>query len=129
MHPVVICGTSVFLAAIEAGMMTLLGKAVVPINPDVPDAVGRIVALSPAVVVFEKSGLRDTLPLALLAQNLTLIELDPHQNHARILSGRVVPVFAGVDLVALIQQLACDETPRLAQPGVSRDAVACVAPK
>lgn len=101
---VVICGTSVFLMAIEAGLTTWLATPVVRVNPALPDAVGRIVALAPDAVLIERGGCDTALALELLYHGVMLIELDPRRNRAQVLIGREVSYPGGAELVDFIKQ-------------------------
>ena len=71
---VVIWGTSVFLMSIEAGLAKLPGMEVVRLNPRLPNAEARILALSPDVVIVGHNGGSEGLVLALLDRGFPLIE-------------------------------------------------------
>jgi len=101
---VVICGTSVFLMAIEAGLAKLPGMEVVRLNPHLPGAEARIMALSPDVVIVERSDNHAGQTQMLLSHGLPLVELDASRNVITVLSGRQVQVSKMEDLVRVIER-------------------------
>jgi hypothetical protein len=103
---VVICGTSVFLMSIEAGLAKLPGMEVVRFNPHLPDAEARIMALSPDVVIAEWGDNHADLARTLLSHGLSLVELDASRNAVTVLSGRQVRVSETEDLARVIEQVA-----------------------
>ncbi len=103
---VVIWGTSVFLMSIEAGLAKLPGMEVVRLNPHLPGAEARIMALAPDVVVVERSDNHAGQARTLLSHGLPLVELDASRNVVTVLSGRRVQVSETEDLARLIEQVA-----------------------
>ncbi|TEU14762.1 MAG: hypothetical protein E3J21_14900 [Anaerolineales bacterium] len=103
---IVIWGTSVFLMSIEAGLAALPGMEVVRLNPHLPGAEARIMALSPDVVIVGHNGGSEGLVLALLDRGFPLIELDAAQGMLIILNGCRVQVSEMEDLVRVIEQIA-----------------------
>ena len=103
---VVIWGTSVFLMSIEAGLAKLPGMEVVRLNPHLPGAEARIMALSPDVVIVERGNDHAGRAQMLLSHGLSLVELDASRDAVTVLSGRQVQVSETEDLARLIEQIA-----------------------
>ncbi len=103
---VVIWGTSVYLMSIEAGLAKLPGMEVVRLNPHLPGAEARILALSPDVVIVERSDNHADLARTLLSHGLPLLELDASRNAVTVLSGRQVRASETEDLARVIEQAA-----------------------
>ncbi len=101
---VVVCGTSVFIMSIEAGLTALPEMEVIRIDPRLPAAVERITALEPDIVLAQQDGACADLTLALVNRGLPLLELDARQNHATLLSGARVMVAGADDLVQVIER-------------------------
>ncbi len=101
---VVICGTSVFIMSIEAGLITLPGMDVIRVDPRLPAAVERITALEPDIVVAQQDGACADLTLTLVNRGLPLLELDARQNQATLLSSARVVVAETDDLVRVIER-------------------------
>ncbi len=101
---VVICGTSVFIMAIEARLAALPGMEVVRVDPRLPAAVERITALEPDIVLAQQDGTCANLTLALVNQGLPLIKQDVGQNEATLLSSVRVPIVETDDLVQAIER-------------------------
>ena len=105
-HQVAICGQSVFVLAIEAGLAALPDVNVVRFNPHLPAVVDRIAALEPDVVIIESDEGNRSLVLALLERGLPLIELDETQGVLSVLKRHRLPVQGVEDLVRVIEQVA-----------------------
>ena len=101
---VVICGTSVYLMSIEAGLAALPGMEVVRLNPHLPNAEVRILALSPDVVIVERSDNHADLARTLLNHGLSLVEVDANENTVTLLNGRRVPISEIGDMVRVISE-------------------------
>ena len=100
---VVIWGTSVYLMSIEAGLAALPGMEVVRLNPHLPNAEVRILALSPDVVIVEqRSDNHADLARTLLNHGLSLVEVDANENTVTLLNGRRVPISEIGDMVRVI---------------------------
>jgi len=102
---VVLCGTSVFLMAIEVRMARQPGMEVVRIDPHLPGAKARVLDLSPDVIIMERSDNHAELAQALLNEGLPLVEMDGSRSAATVLSGRQVRVSEMEDLVRVIEQI------------------------
>jgi len=101
---IVICGTSVFIMSIEAGLTALPGMEVMRVDPRLPAAVERITALEPDIVLAQHDGACADLTLTLVNRGLPLLELDARQNHATLLSSARVVVAETDDLVRVIER-------------------------
>lgn len=87
---VIICGQSIFLMAIEAGLAKLAEVEVVRLNPHLPAVFERISTLQPDLVVIEHNQGHGDLALDLLSRGLSLVVLNPQQEDAMLLTGRTV---------------------------------------
>ncbi len=105
---VVICGKSVFLMAIEAGLAALPGIEVVRLDSYLIDATARIVSIAPDVVILERDGDVGGLAQELLRLGLRLVELDTERSTATFLDRREVSVSGAADLIKLIEQAHSD---------------------
>ncbi len=105
---VVICGTSVFLMSIEAGLTNKSGMEVVRLNHRLPNAKTRIMALSPDVVIVERGDTRADQARALLSHGLSVVELDASRDTVTVLSGLQFQVSETQDLARLIKEITSD---------------------
>lgn len=102
---VALCGQSVFLIAIEAGLAALPGVEVTRFNPHLPAAAERIMALKPDLVMMEQDKGDSDLALVLLNGGLPLVELDTQHQQAILLTGNVFSISDTADLIRLIEQI------------------------
>ena len=92
--------------SIEAGLAERPGMEVVRLDPHLPDAEARIVALAPDVVIVERGDDHAGQARTLLSQGLPLVELDASRNAVTVLSGRQFQLSEMEDLVRVIEQSA-----------------------
>ena len=59
-HPIVLCGTSLFSAAFASGLAGQPGWSIVRLSPHAPDLGHRLAALAPALIITEQE-FRNTL--------------------------------------------------------------------
>ncbi len=104
-HCIAICGESVFLMAIEAGLAALPGVEVVRFNPYIPDVIVRIEAIAPDIVILERGGDDGGLTRELLSRGLLLVELDANQSTVTLFTGREVSVSGTAGLIELVEQI------------------------
>ncbi|MCP4542718.1 MAG: hypothetical protein GY832_36815 [Chloroflexi bacterium] len=102
---IIICGTSIFLSAIEAGLAAWPGLEVIHFHPHLPGVVERIAALEPDMVVVEQNDAHGDLVLALLSRGLPLVELDAQTGQGTFLTGRKFPISGAEDMVRLLKQV------------------------
>ncbi len=97
-HPqrIVICGTSIFVSAIESGLDAMAIGEVLGFNPHLPKALTRITALQPNVVIMERAADNDVLAQAFLYQGFPIIILDEAHRKITALSG---PLYPAVEVV------------------------------
>jgi len=106
---IVVCGQSIFILAIEAGLVALPEVNVVRFNSHLPAVADRIAALEPdAVITDVDEGNRD-LALALLERGLPLIEVDETQGVLSVLKRHRLPVQSVEGLAQAIEQIATIE--------------------
>jgi len=106
---IVVCGQSIFMLAIEAGLVALPEVHVVRFNSHLPAVADRIAALEPdAVITDVDEGNRD-LALALLERGLPLIELDETQGVLSVLKRHRLPDQSVEGLAQAIEQIATIE--------------------
>ena len=109
MQRVVICGQSIFMLAIEAGLAGLPEVDVVRFNSFLPAVVDRIAALEPDVVLVERDSGDAVLLLALLERGFPLIKLDEAQGVLCVLNRHRVSVQGVEDLAHAIQQISASQ--------------------
>ncbi len=102
---IIICGTSIFLSAIEAGLATWPGLEVIHFHPHLPGAVERIADLEPDMIVVEQNESHSDLTLALVSRSLPLVELDALTGQGTLLTGRKLPISGAEDMVRLLEQV------------------------
>ena len=95
-HRIVICGTSIFVSALQSGLDAMFMGEVLGFNPHLPNALARITALEPNVVIMERTWDNNELAQAFLYQGYPIIILDEAQRKVTALSG---PRFPDVDVV------------------------------
>jgi hypothetical protein len=113
---IVICGTSIFVAAIESGLEAVGMGEVLVFDPRLSHALERISALDPSVVIIEKAGDSHELTQVLLDRSFPIVLLDEAQSKVMALPGNRVPdsgVFeAGMgELTQVIEKLSRDCLP------------------
>jgi len=122
---IVLCGTSIFVAAIESGLSAIgLGEVLV-FNPNTTDALARISALEPSVVIIEKVGGNQELARAVFQRGFPIIILDEAQRKITALSGPLSSeakcIEAGIDeLTQVIKQIFAGNWP---STGLDRSSV------
>jgi len=101
-HRIVVCGSTVYLEAIANSLSMQPDLEVTLVNPHHPDALARVAALTPNVVIVGHADQSDWLTSKILQQGFPMIGLDIHQNTVTILSRRQSPVENVGDLVQVI---------------------------
>ncbi len=101
---IIICGKSIFLSAIEAGLAALPELEVIHFHPHLPGAMKRIADLEPDMIVVEQNNTHSDLILALLNQNLSLVELD-EAGQGTFLTGRKLPISDAEDMAHFLEQI------------------------
>ena len=102
---VAVCGSSLYMASLAAGLKANPALDVIRI-PVVPsDLPARLRDLAPAVVVIDLDQIAVDLPLALLRQHpgLLLLGMDPTSDELLVLSGHSALALSIADLVNLIE--------------------------
>jgi len=110
-HCIAICGESIFLMAIEAGLAALPGVEVTRFDPHLPDVVARIVSIAPDVVILERGGDDGGLTRELLSHGLLLVELNANQSTVTLLTGHEVTVSGAADLIELVKLIKTGQDP------------------
>jgi hypothetical protein len=85
---IVLCGTSIFVAAIESALEAMAIGEVLAINHHLPDALVRINTLAPSLVIMDKAGYDEYLAGDLLDQCIPVIILDESQRKITAVSGQ-----------------------------------------
>jgi len=90
---IVVCGASIFVAAIESGLGAMALGEVLGFNPHLPDALPRIAALEPHVVIMEagQTGEKDDLAQTLVCLGFPVILLDEARRKIICMSGKCAP--------------------------------------
>ena len=102
---VIICGNSIFLMAIEAGLASSPNMKVIRLDPGRPDVVNRIAHLNPDAVVLDQNDASGELVLALLNSGVSLIQLNLQANQATLFSRDELPISSADDMARLIEQI------------------------
>ena len=102
---IVVCGKSVFLTAVEAGLTALPGVQVDRLNPHLPGLAARIEALAPDAVLVEWNGRCGELAFRLLDRGLPVIALDANKDTITVLGGRQIEASSAADLIQVIAQV------------------------
>ena len=110
-HCIAICGESIFLMAIEAGLAALPGVEVTRFDPHLPDVVARIVSIAPDIVILERGGDDGGLTRELLSHGLLLVELNANQSTVTLLTGHEVSVSGAADLIELVKLIKTGQDP------------------
>ncbi|MBS1252536.1 MAG: hypothetical protein MAG451_01576 [Anaerolineales bacterium] len=105
---VVICGRSLFLMAIEAGLAALPDTEVLRIEQP---TVSQLKALAPTLIIAERNR-GEAMARALVNCGLSLIELDIARSEASVFSAQHVPAGDVDDLTRLIEELLPTEFKR-----------------
>ena len=103
---IVICGTSIFSMAVEAGLAALPDIDVVRLDPHLPGGGDRVAALKPDAVIVERDGVSAGLALDLLGRGFPVIELDTAEGMLTILNRHQIRVSGMDELVRVIEQVA-----------------------
>jgi hypothetical protein len=98
---IVVCGTSIFLSAIEVSLAGRTANEVVRAPPHL----SSIIALEPNVVILERNDGDADLKLALLERGFPLIELDADPNRGALLTSRRVSISRVSELSQLINDI------------------------
>jgi ABC-type Fe3+-hydroxamate transport system substrate-binding protein len=98
---VVICGQSLFLMAIEAG---LAGVPDIEVTRLDQPTLSRLTALAPSLIISERDN-DEALVRTLVNRDLPLVQLDVSQSEVRVFSETSVQVAGIDDLIRLIGQL------------------------
>lgn len=106
---VIVCGSSLYMASLAAGLRANPGLHVTRIPailPGIPDALREARA---EVIAFDLAELPVDLPVTLLRKHphLLLLGMDPTSQDLLVLSGHHAPVLSVADLVAIIAGRAC----------------------
>lgn len=106
---IVLCGQSVFLTAIEAGLSALLEVEITHFNPHLPEADKRIMALKPAMVVMDRDSINGNLALGLLNGGLPVVALDAADNGGMLLTARKMTLAGAEDMIRLVSEVVGGE--------------------
>lgn len=97
---IVICGQSIFIMAIEAGLAQLTELEVVRLNPHLPAVLERISTLQPDLVLIEHYQGYGDLALDILNRGLPLVILNGQKEQGILLTGRAVSASDLTELVS-----------------------------
>ncbi len=101
---VVVCGASLFRAAIADSLRSLPEVQVFHLSLRVPATVAYVVGMAPDVVIIDRDENDEGLVRALLNHGLSLIEMNANESAVTLLNGRRVPISETGDLVRLISE-------------------------
>ena len=105
-HRVILYGSSVFIAGVEASLADRPGLDVVRVDATLPDAEQRLVGLRPGVVIFDLTVPDSPSAVSFLKEHpgLSLIGLDPNSDTVYVLSSQQHTVLTAGDLARVIEQ-------------------------
>jgi len=101
---IILCGQSVFLMAIEAGLAALPNMEVKRLNSHLPTILEQIITWQPVLVVIEQNQGCGDLALALVSRNLPVLALTAEHEQALLLTGHAISVTSLAALPQLIKQ-------------------------
>ncbi len=104
-YRIIICGQSIFLMAIKAGLAALPEVEVERVTPCLPDLVKQVMAKQPDLIVIEENNGHGDLALTLLSRGLNIVEINPNSSQVTLLTGRRYPITELEDMVHLIEQI------------------------
>ncbi len=107
---VVLYGSSLLLAGIEAELRSCGQFRVVALAANRSDAAARIGACDPDAVVFDLAAEQPDFAISLLRERpgLLLIGVDPSSDHLVVFSGRQAPAVTTTDLIQVIRGHTAD---------------------
>jgi hypothetical protein len=104
-RPIVICGESIYMLAIESGLSMMAGGNTILIKPSSPNPIENIRELDPHVVIMERSRKTNSLALELLYQSIPLLILDEAQRSIIVLAMEQVSKDKISDLISAIEKV------------------------
>ncbi len=104
-YRIIICGESIFLMSIEAGLAALPEVEVERVTLYLPDLVEQVMDKQPDLIVIEENGSNGDLALALLSRGLSIVKIHPNSSQVTLLTGRRYPITELQDMVHLIEQI------------------------
>ncbi len=104
-YRIILCGQSIFLMSIEAGLAALPEVEVIRVSSYLSAIAERIEARQPNLVVLERNSDSSDLALALLSRSLPVVELHPQTEQVTFLTGRQLQISRPEDMVELIEQI------------------------
>jgi len=100
--PVVVCGNSLLLESVTAGLMLEAKVQVMHLDALQEDVLAQVATLNPQAVIIESHDNNRDLARALLSQGITLVTLDPEESVAMLVQGIRIPVTSMAELAQVI---------------------------
>ena len=104
-YRIIICGESIYLMSIEAGLAALPEVEVERVTPGSPNLVEQMVDKQPDLIVIEGNSGNGDLALALLSRGLSIVKIHPNSSQVTLLTGRRYPIAELQDMVHLIERI------------------------
>ncbi len=104
-YRIIICGESIFLMAIKAGLAALPEIEVERVTPCLPNLVEQVMAKQPDLIVIEENNDHGDLALTLLSRGLSIVEIHPNSSQVTLLTGHRYPIAELKDMIDLIERV------------------------
>ncbi len=113
MQRVVLYGTTLVVSTIGASLQASADLELIRIDPALPGAAERLLALQPSAVVFDLAAGQPDFAMSLLRQQpgLLLIGADPSSDDLLVLSSHAARALSVADLVAVIAHRQSHQAP------------------
>ena len=109
-HRIVICGVSIYILAIEAGLSALTKNETIRIDPCSKNSAEDIKLLKPDVVIVEKNSSHSEIMMEILLQDIPVIMLDVAQQSTTFLTKDLEPQEEIRQLSSIIEGIVREPT-------------------
>ncbi len=104
-YRIIICGESIYLMSIQAGLAALPEVEVERVTHGSPNLVEQVMSKQPDLIVIEGNDGHGDLALVLLNQGLTIVEIHPNSSQVTLLTGRRHPVSELRDILKILEPI------------------------
>ncbi|MCP4544813.1 MAG: hypothetical protein GY832_47715 [Chloroflexi bacterium] len=105
-YRIIICGESIFMMCIEAGLAALSETEVDRVASCSPNFVEHVMAKRPDLIVIEKNCGHSDSTLTLLSRGLHIVEIHPNSSQVTLLTGHRYPITDLKDIIRLIERMS-----------------------
>lgn len=110
-HRIVICGVSIYILAIEAGLSALTKNETIRIDPCSKDSAEEVKLIKPDVVIVEKNSSHSEIMMEILLQDIPVIMLDVSQQSVTVLTKDPEPKEEIYQLSSIIEGIVREPKP------------------